>query len=171
MRARAVVFIHLSYLFAGGGADVSLENPESFLKVDESTVREELVVRMMLINAVSMPNDVSGATHWAQVPNQQTYFKLICWISRFVRKIDGMKILWASFLSVGTQCLHSIHSKTPPMPSSCLSLCLFFLIFGAFCPRKKIEKQDVHSLVSVMGHCHGRRKQMTSRREGGALLR
>lgn len=128
MRARAVVFIHLSYLFAGGGADVSLENPESFLKVDESTVREELVVRMMLINAVSMPNDVSGATHWAQVPNQQTYFKLICWISRFVRKIDGMKILWASFLSVGTQCLHSIHSKTPPMPSSCLSLsvCLFF---------------------------------------------
>lgn len=46
------------------GADVGLENaPESFLKVDESTVREELVARMMLINAVSMPNDVSAAPH------------------------------------------------------------------------------------------------------------
>lgn len=57
------VFVHLSYLFASGGADVSLEKPESFLQVEELTVREELVVRMMLINAVSMPNDVSGATY------------------------------------------------------------------------------------------------------------
>lgn len=57
------MFIHLSCLCAGGGADVSVENPGSFLKVDESTMRKELVVRMMLINAVSVPNDVSGATH------------------------------------------------------------------------------------------------------------
>lgn len=47
----------------GGGADVSSENPESFLKEDESTMRKEFDVKMMLIVAVSMPNDVSGATH------------------------------------------------------------------------------------------------------------
>ena len=62
------MFIHSSYLCAaggggGGGADVSSEKPESFLKVDESTMRKEFVVRMMLIVAVSMPNDVSGTTH------------------------------------------------------------------------------------------------------------
>lgn len=34
-----------------------------FLQVDELSVREELAVRMMLINAVSMPNDVSRATY------------------------------------------------------------------------------------------------------------
>lgn len=66
MRARAAVFVHLSYLCAGGGgADVSLEKkPQSFpLKVDESPMRKEFVARMMLIVAVSMPNDVSGTTH------------------------------------------------------------------------------------------------------------
>lgn len=57
------MFIHLSYLCAGGGADVSVENPENFLKVGESTMRKEFVVKMMLIVAVSMPNDVSGTTH------------------------------------------------------------------------------------------------------------
>lgn len=57
------MFTHLSYLCVAGGADVSLENPESFLKVDESTMRKEFDVRMMLIVAVSMPNDVSGTTH------------------------------------------------------------------------------------------------------------
>lgn len=61
MRARTAMFIHLSYLCAG--ADVSLENPERFLRVDESTMRKEFDVRMMLIGAVSMPNDVSGTTH------------------------------------------------------------------------------------------------------------
>lgn len=68
MRARAAVFVHLSCLCAsggGGGADVSLEKkPQSFsLKVDESPMRKEFVARMMLIVAVSMPNDVSGTTH------------------------------------------------------------------------------------------------------------
>lgn len=67
MRARAAVFVHLSYLCAGGGggADVSLEKkPQSFpLKVDESPMRKEFVARMMLIVAVSMPNDVRGTTH------------------------------------------------------------------------------------------------------------
>lgn len=71
MRARAAVFVHLSYLCAGGvgggggGADVSLEKkPQSFpLKVDESPTRKEFVARMMLIVAVSMPNDVRGTTH------------------------------------------------------------------------------------------------------------
>lgn len=59
------MFIHLSYLCAGGGADVGAENPKSFLRVDESTMRKELVVRVMLINAVSVPNHVSRATHRA----------------------------------------------------------------------------------------------------------
>lgn len=47
-------------------------------------MRKELVARMMLINAVSMPNDVRGASHWAEVPNQQillsTHFlTLLCY--------------------------------------------------------------------------------------------
>lgn len=36
---------------------------QSFLQVDESTARKELDLKMMLIVGVSMPNDVSGATH------------------------------------------------------------------------------------------------------------
>ncbi len=58
------MFIYLSHLCAGGAAaEDSSENTESFLQVDESTMRKEFVVRMMLIAAVSMPNDVSRATH------------------------------------------------------------------------------------------------------------
>lgn len=57
------MFIHLSYLRAAGGADVSLENPQSFLGADESTMRKEFAVKMMLIVSVSVPNDVSGTTH------------------------------------------------------------------------------------------------------------
>lgn len=57
------MFTHLSYLCAGGGADDSLESPDSFFKVDESAMKKEFDVRMMLIVAVSMPNDVSGTAH------------------------------------------------------------------------------------------------------------
>lgn len=32
-------------------------------KVDDSTTRKELMARMMLISAVSTPDDVSGASH------------------------------------------------------------------------------------------------------------
>lgn len=38
-------------------------SPRVFHKVDDSTTRKELMVRMMLISAVSMPDDVSGASH------------------------------------------------------------------------------------------------------------
>lgn len=73
------MFIHLSYLCAGGSTDVSLENPESFLKVDESAMGKEFDLTMMLIVVVSsMPNDVSGATHGAYVSNQLTHSKLTC---------------------------------------------------------------------------------------------
>lgn len=34
-----------------------------FLKVEESTASGEFVVKMILMVAVSTPNDVSGATH------------------------------------------------------------------------------------------------------------
>lgn len=57
------MFIHLSYLCSSGGVDVGLESCASFLKVDESTMRKEFDLKMMLIVAVSMPNDVSGTTH------------------------------------------------------------------------------------------------------------
>lgn len=44
----------------------SLENHESFLKVDESAMGKEFDLTMMLIAVVSgVPNDVSGATHGA----------------------------------------------------------------------------------------------------------
>lgn len=40
-------------------------SPRVLPKVDDSTTRKELMVRMMLISAVSMPDDVSGASHRA----------------------------------------------------------------------------------------------------------
>lgn len=57
------MFIHLSYLCSAGGVYASLENCASSLKVDESSMRNEFDLKMMLIIAVSMPDDVSGTTH------------------------------------------------------------------------------------------------------------
>lgn len=57
------LFVRLAYLCCAVGVDVSLENCKSVLKVDESTMRQEFDGKMMLIIAVSMPNDVRGKTH------------------------------------------------------------------------------------------------------------